>query len=1135
MVRLSVLMLYILSLFSLYGQEKQWLFANIDKESGLPNNYTVSFLRDSKGFLWVGTIEGLGRWDGYSFKLFKNISEDTTSLHDNIINGLYEDYDGKIWIAAGNYIDIYDPENESITHAYQLFNGKLTYPYESKWMLLKAKNGNYWYSNTSQGLYMYIPTNDSLIRVLEGYETYLPENSLRITSIGEDSKGNIWSVDNKGSLKRIDPRTLKASEVFKIKTTFDNFYRMYVDNDDDIWIYDKSNASGVMYINPEKEIYKQYSTTNNICKLNNDYITGIVQDEDGNIWVGTDHGGINLIKKDTWNIQYIKNNPLNNRSLCQDVITAIYKDYDGFIWIGSFKQGFGYYHKNLFKFDHYLIKLNNNAKPGYNDIDNFAEDKNGNLWIGTNGGGLIFFNRENNSFKQYINNPNDPSSLSADIIIGLISDSRDHVWAGTYFGGLNYYDGSRFHHFRANTNNPEAITDDRIWDICEDSDGMLWIATLLGGVNVLNPETGRVTEVHRWDNDTGIRSNVIFSIIEDHSGNMWFATVDGLRMFNKRTRQFTYYYHDPLNPVSLSKDFVYDVFEDSRGWIWVATNDGLSLLNEDYQTFTVFRKNNGLPTNRILTILEDNNDDIWLGTSNGLCNVKIARNNDGEYSFSFISYNESDGLQGNEFNEKSAFRTSHGELLFGGSNGFNFFKPDDIYIKNTESNIVFTDFQIFNKSIQVGDTINNRQILTKSITQTDKIVLLKRENVFSIEFSNLNYFHPERQKYKYKLENFNNTWLETDSKTRKITYTNLNAGEYTFRVKVTNNDGSWSNKEANIKILILPPWYETLYFKIILGIFILGLTTGFYLYRVKRYLKQQKFLEKKVEERTFELSKANLLLTERKNQISRQNEELNQHRNKLELLVESRTTDLEKALKRAEESDKLKTSFLANLSHEIRTPMNAIAGFSSLLKEEKLTADDKEFFSELIDKNIESLLLLINDILDISKIESNQLEIMKRPFNVTLLLEEIYRIYKPRETEDLIIAYIKNPSTEKLYINSDELRIKQVFQNLMDNAIKFTEKGYVHMGYEIIDKTIRFYVKDTGIGILRKDHDKIFKPFTKIEDSKSKIYRGAGLGLSISKSIIKLLDGEIDFFSEINKGTTFYFTLPLDIALSSTK
>jgi signal transduction histidine kinase/ligand-binding sensor domain-containing protein/CheY-like chemotaxis protein len=1129
--KIGLALMFLMSTQWLSSQDKQYLFTNTDISGGLSHNHVQCFLKDRMGFLWAGTFEGLNRFDGYSFKIFKNTPGDSTSLKDNLITRLFEDPKGKIWIASGQYLQVYDPEKETFVRRESLFDGRIPVPVGSTWQAAYDVRGDLIYANSVSGIYKYVVASDTVLKI----NTAHPYSDSTITWMEPDPSGNIWVSFMNSHIYRIDGQNFAFTDSVKLPAGPNNRLGFYIDDDNDLWIYNLTISAGVFFYDSRTHSVENFSTGSSRCRLNNNTITGIVQDNEGNIWIGTDHGGINIIRKKDFSVRYLVNDPYNPRSIPDNTIVSLYKDYQGFIWLGSFKNGMAYYHKDLFVFDYYKIQLENSKLQDNNDIDNFVEDRNGNVWIGTNGGGLIYFDRKNNTYRQYVNDPADPSSISANIIIGLYYDNRDRLWVGTYFGGLDQWDGKKFTHFKNNPSDPASLSDDRVWDICEDNDGMLWIATLLGGVNVFDPVKKRVIACYRSANDTTLRSNSVFSVIQGKNNTMWFATVDGLRSYNRTTGKFTYYNHDDKDPRSLSKNYVLDVFEDSRGFIWAATNDGLNRLDPATGKFDIFRMEQGLPGNLIVSITEDNDHNLWMSTSSGLSKLTLSQVKDSS-QFVFKNFDVFDGLQSNEFNEKAIMKTRGGELFFGGPNGFNIIDPKNIIAHNIQSDIVFTDFLIFNKSVDIKKTSEGISLLEKAMPYTREIRLKHNENVFTIEFSNLNFNHPERRKYMYRMDNFKDEWYIVDSRERRVTYTNLNAGKYLFRVRSTNNDGTWNEKEAQLSIIVRPPWWNTLLIKMLGILFLASVIIGYYYFRLRRLNRQKKQLEKKVNERTLEIYEANTQLEEQQREVMVQNLELEKHQNNLEQLVLGRTVELEEALMKAKESDRLKSAFLANMSHEIRTPMNAIVGFSSLLDDKDITPKERKEFIELIHANSESLLMLINDILDLSLIEGNQLVVRSEPFRLNDMVDQIVSYFKMRNRNSGFEFRVNHSLLEEdLVLLSDKFRLKQILSNFISNACKFTTSGIVEFGSARNNNRLQLYVRDTGIGISKENIPYLFERFRKLGEESTATVRGAGLGLAISKRLADLLGGAIEVQSEPGKGSVFIFSIPFDLVATQTR
>ncbi|MBN2742591.1 MAG: hypothetical protein JXR39_01725 [Marinilabiliaceae bacterium] len=1103
-----------------WSQSSGFQFNSLDKEDGLAGNNTRCFLKDSKGFIWIGTAEGLSRYDGYTFKNYTHNLSDSSSLRDNNINAIAEAPDGRFWITAGDYFEIFDPRTDRFDHSQTLFDEQLQIPLVSRTAFATDDAGNIWIGNTSIGLFRYHQQR----KIVEKISTATPGHvhpTDTITAIKADTDGNIWVCDYRGQVLCFSPNGVIVKQV-QIPQLPNNFPQLFIDHQNTIWIYDMNSNYGLLRYLPSTGGLSMVSHESTKGRLQSNIVTSVIDVNDENIWVGTDHGGIQVINKNTLHISHIKSHPHRKRSLCSNSVTNIYLDREGFIWIGSFKNGFSYYHPALFNFNLYQINLDHSSCDALNDVDNFAEDASGNLWIGTNGSGLVYYNRKNDTFTQYKHDPNNVNSLSNDIVIGMHMDRRGRLWAGTYMGGLVCYDQGRFTRFLNNPDKPLSLSDNRVWDICEDRDGMLWVSTLQGGITIIDPHKNAVVKVIKGL-DSPLRSYVVFDINKGRLGELWIATVDGLRMYNPDKDAWQYY--DQQSSIKLSHNTVRTSIEDHSGLIWIATADGLNLLDRATGNITVLRTDDGLPSNNILTLLEDNQGRIWMSTTHGISMAERKNINNIDHVH-FTNFDDKDGLQGKVFNEKSAFKTRQGEMIFGGSQGFNIFDPDKVALQNLHANTEITDFQVFNQSITPAIAIDGHIFSDQTIAYTSVVELEHQFNLFSIEFASLNFFFPERRKYQYLLEGFQNDWLTTESSNRRITYTNLNPGLYTFKVKSTNTDGSWNDTYSSLQIKILPPWWDTLLFKILAVSAVLALMIVAYYARFYSIQHQKRKLEQQVTERTRQLNDLNRELTIQQAEISLQNRELTDHRTHLEEMVEKRTAELEKALLKAESADRLKSAFLANMSHEIRTPMNAIFGFSALLRDSEITPEENNRFIDIIQSSCDTLLVIINDILDISKIEANQLEINKRKSNIHDIFREMENYYALQTANEVKIICDINHHATNHEINTDPIRLHQIIVNLINNAIKFTHQGEIHYGYIDQGDILRFYVSDTGIGIDPKNFNDIFKEFNKLEPTNTKFYKGAGLGLSIAKKLTELLGGHIWLESTPGVGSTFYFTLP---------
>lgn len=705
--------------------------------------------------------------------------------------------------------------------------------------------------------------------------------------------------------------------------------------------------------------------------------------------------------------------------------------------------------------------------------------------MGTNGGGLLYYDRSSGRYTQFLHDPLDPNSVSSNVIVSLHLDHAQKLWIGSYFGGLSVYDGTTFTHYRHDPANPHSLADNRVWSIFEDSQKILWVGTLAGGLDRFDRHTG-IFHHYPANAPNSIHTNYVSTITEDREGNLWVGTGFGIEVLDRKSGRFTHYVNSGANPSGLSSNSITSIMEDSRGFMWVGTHEGLNIFDKRTKTFQVFREEDGLPTNMVRTILEDDQHTFWLGTTNGLSRVRATLNpQNGKYELAFKNYDESDGLQGNGFNEFAAYKTRQGELIFAGANGFNIFQPTAISVNKHPPGLVFTDFQIFNKSVGVGELHNGRAILTNTINETQEIVLKPGENMFSLEFAALSYFQPEKNKYAYLLEGFNEEWLTTDSRLRKATYTNLDPGEYTFRVKASNNDNIWNEEGISLKITVLPPFWKT--------------RTAFFLYVC--LVAGMLFLARR-------LTLARARLTFR----------LEQER--------------QEALRR-QELDKMKIKFFTNVSHEFRTPLTLIlTPLDKILKNTDDPAQQNQFL--LIQRNARRLLNLVNQLLDFRKMEVQEFSLnLAREDIVKFMREVTYSFSDLSEKKHIQFSFQTGLDALETFFDQDKL--EKIMFNLLSNAFKFTPGGgEVAVELNLLEQEqgadrpwLEIKVKDTGIGIPEEQHGKIFERFFQNEVPGTMVNQGSGIGLAITKEFVKLHGGSVAVESEPGEGSCFTVLLPV--------
>ncbi|QMU26744.1 hybrid sensor histidine kinase/response regulator transcription factor [Adhaeribacter radiodurans] len=1068
----------------LSAQPDQYKFIRIDNDKGLSNNQINCILEDNQGFMWFGTMTGLNRYDGNAFKTFRHDVRHATSLRDNYINAIYAGPEEKLWVVTRGGLTIYDPLTESFFPSTTRWLQKYALPDSGITKVVKDKIGDYWFVHATKGLFKYSPQT----KVTQNLTESLHAGS--VSDFVQDKSNDYWLIYRDGTLEKRSGKNwqvlFRNRHLGQQQVANRQGFHLFADNSNDLWIYQEDVPAGIFCFNSTTKVFQHYHRDSEKFKLNNDLVRSVIQNSDGKIWVGTDHGGVNIIDKKNNTIAYLLQNSDDESSISQNSIYSLYRNKANIIWVGTYKSGLSYYHPNNIKFPVYRYQATNPNSLPYNDINRLVEDARGNIYMGTNGGGLLYFDRKNNRFQQFQHDPKNSNSLSNNVIVGLYLDKKQNLWIGTYYGGLDKFDGKTFTHYQHNPKDPNSISDDRVWEIFEDSRNNLWVGTLGGGLELLDRKNETFRH-YRMGQPKSVHSDFISSIIEDKAGNLWIGTAYGVDKLDRKTGEFIHYVNSNHSATGLSNNNIITVMEDSRGLIWMGTNEGLNIFDKKKNAFRSFRKEDGLPDNSIQGIVEDNQHTVWLATQNGISNVTVKQNSAAtSFTLHFKNYDVSDGLQEKAFNNNAFLKTRSGDLLFGGSNGFNIFHPGKLEVNKRIPPVVLTDFQIFNQFVEAGDSLNGRVLLTKNINEVKEITLRHHENMFSIAFAALNFLQPEKNKYAYKLEGFNDQWLSVDNQVRKATFTNLDPGTYIFRVKASNNDGLWNATGAALRITILPPFWKT---NLAFAFYILLFLAALWLAR-KIVQTQERLKYKLVQER--------------------------------------------EEAQRRQELDTLKIRFFTNISHEFRTPLTLILSpLEKMLKE--ATADGNKITQlKLIYRNARRLLNLVNQLLDFRKMEVQEIVLHPSQIDVIPFIREIAFSFSDI-SENKNIQFTFQTGMEHLVTNIDQDKMEKILFNLLSNAFKFTpEGGKVSVEVSVADfnndpdrKNLVIQVKDTGIGIPPEDQENVFKRFFQSDIPGSMVNQGSGIGLAITKEFVKLHQGEITIQSAPGAGTCFTIMLPV--------
>jgi signal transduction histidine kinase/ligand-binding sensor domain-containing protein len=1134
-----------------HSQIKELRFTAITTEQGLSSNIINCIAQDNNGFMWFGTAEGLNRYNGYTNKIFKKDLYDSTSLSDNIIYDIFIDNSNNSWIATHNGLNLYNPDKLNFTHI----------PFPSEWSQyysdnriskIRQNSNNELYVSAEAGYLFHVNRNKTLVRDNHDFR------SIKTFIIDKQDRfwiGGIFGLYcydiNSGDVKHYNSFTYKDQkfDLTEINTIFED--------GDTIWV---GTVKGrILYI--LKQDMKVRTFEHDLKDAY--FIYDIFKSSNNLIYISTT-SGLHIYDKKRNHLVSYTYEASNLEGISGIGITKVFEDRQKNLWVGTYQGGI-----NFAVAEKAFVNYNRFSKEMKLDIANInaiCEDSKGNLWLGSFDLGINVINPKTGERKMYFNTTTSSKTPNYGTVHTIFEDSKKNIWIGTYLGYLQKFDPHtgvfKTYRFPAADPNPTFMQDVR--SIAEDKDGNLWIVSHGHGLVKFNPETGKIKVFKRSGDDhlTSLADDWAYQVVIDHQGMIWIATPSGLSQLNPLTEHFRSYYNNPEDSTTLGNNFINTIYEDSYFNLWIGTSYGLDMFNRNTRKFVHFYEKDGLPNSQIKSIVEYYPGNLWIGTGKGLSNLKYKQDaSSGNITATFRNYDRFDNLQDNLYWKSAAIKTKEGKLIFGGEKGIVVFDPTEIKNNTWVPNVFITDFKLFNKAINIGEYDS---ILKKDILFTKEITLKYSQNYFTFEFAAINYVGKQKCQYKYKMVGVDKDWNITDN--LEATYTNLDPGNYVFTVTASNSDGNWNEKGVSLEVKILPPFWKIWWFRILLFLVVVLLIFSMYYFKTKILRERNVALEQRVTERTQKLSELNneLIdknekiiaqnseihikneeintqkehLEEQKNKVEKAYEELSLYRNKLEKLVEERTKELMVAKEKAEESDKLKTSFLSNLSHEVRTPLNSIVGFSNIVFDEDLTHEEKIGYKKLVEESCFSLLSVINDIIDYSKIEAGDIQLDMHDLSVQQIisgLDDIFHFehtkqnfYKPKNLEFKLNV---SDEAKQMLVHTDEQRLKQILTNLISNAIKFTMEGYVEFGCQFLNnnQTVEFYLKDTGIGIKREDHEIIFQRFRKIENDSLDLFRGTGIGLSIVKQLVHVLGGQIRLESEINHGSTFYISLPTKI------
>jgi ligand-binding sensor domain-containing protein/serine phosphatase RsbU (regulator of sigma subunit) len=793
-------------------------FDRLSLEQGLSQSIIEQIVQDQKGFMWFATEDGLNRFDGYRFSVFKNVPGDPNSLSYNELKALYEDRAGILWVGIfESGLNSFDPATEKVVRYRHDDDDPASLAGDTVRCILEDRSGRLWIGTQDGGL-------DRLDRETGEFSHHFlggaPPTSAGfddIRVIFQDRDGVLWIGTNGGGLVRFDPDSGVSTRYLSDlqdphSLSDDRVFAILEDHTGTLWI--GTYGGGLEILDRATGRFTHHrSDPEDPTAISHDLIKALFEDHEGTLWIGTDGGGLNRLDRESGVFVAHRHDPTDLYSLSADRIYAVHQDRSQVLWVGTYGGGLSKVDISRKRFHRYRNDPNDPNSLDHNIVWSFFEDREGILWIGTDSGGLNRLDRRTGRWRHYLHQPGDPSSLSHNTVRSVVGDRDGALWIGTNGGGVNRLDPKtgRMTHYRHDPDNPNSLSHDELRSIYQDRSGALWFGTFGAGLDRFDPATGTFTNYrHDPEDETSISHNFIRFTFEDSKGALWVGTQGGgLNRFDRETGVFTHYRHDPADPSSISTDHVFAALEGWDGILWFGTfGGGVNQFDRQTGSFRRYRVQDGLAADSVYAMLEDDNGMLWISTTMGLSRFDPLTD-------IFRSYDVRDGLQSNEFNGGSAYLSPRGEMFFGGINGFNSFYPDEIAVNEVVPSIAITDFQLFNHSVAVGEEIDGRIPLERPITYSQEIELSYKDNVFALEFAALHFSAPGKNKYRYRMAGFSNAWIEVGADRRFATFTGLVPGEYLFSVRGANRDGVWNNQGASLRIIVTPPFWATWWFRLL--------------------------------------------------------------------------------------------------------------------------------------------------------------------------------------------------------------------------------------------------------------------------------------------------------------------------------
>ena len=1049
--KITALLLLLCTTGVSYAYSEAWRqinFSYISINDGLSQSTVFSIAQDKLGNMWFATYDGVNKYDGYAFTVYQHDENDPNSIANDIARIVMTDSKGRVWIGTRDGLSYYDENKDKFQNFSYEKNGK-----RLQVNGIVEVSADLLLVSTSEGLTMFdIPASQfvddacsTTMRRIIASSLYRHGEQIYIGTRGDGLY--CYSIPQK-RLEKLTyiPNSRQIQSILQQSPTR-------------IWV--ATEGSGLFLINPKTQEVKVYKhSPSNPKSISSNYIRSLALDAQNRLWIGT-FSDLNIYHEGNDSFMSYSSDPVEKGSLSQRSVRSIFMDSQGGMWLGTYFGGLNYYHpiRNRFK-NIERIPFKNSLSD--NVVSCIVEDRQKNLWIGTNDGGLNLYNPENRHFIHYAlqENQREEGFGSNNIKSVYVDDTRGLVYIGAHAGGLSilHRNSGRIENFNQRNS---RLVNENVYSILPDKDNTFLLGTLSALVH-FNPEQRSFTTISRESNGTPVTFQKITTLFRDSQKRLWVGSEEGISVFRQHGTEIE---RIPLLPASaITKSFINYIYEAANGLIWVGTREGAYCFNEKNKQIKRYTTANGLPNNVVYGILEDSYGRLWMSTNQGISCFNPSTDK-------FRNFTEADGLQSNQFNTSSCYRTSNGQMFFGGINGLTTFRPELLQDNPYTPPVVITKLELFNKVVRPDDETG---ILTKNISNTESITLKSWQTAFSLEFVVSNYISGKHNTFAYKLDGYDKEWYYLTNK-RTVSYSNLPQGTYRFMVKAANNDGKWNSTPTILEIVVLPVWYKTWWAVLLFFATFIGFITF-----VFRFFWLRKSMEAKLE-------------------MERRDKE---HR---------------------EEINQMKMRFFINISHELRTPLTLIL---APLQEVISKINDRWARNQLeyIQRNANRLLHLVNQLMDYRRAELGVFELKVKKANADRLIRENF-LYYDKLARHKEISYTFHSELEDKEEIFDPHYLELIINNLLSNAFKYTDNGKsITVTLKEENNWLVLQVSDTGIGIPMNKQGKIFERFYQVESQ----HIGSGIGLSLVQRLVELHHGHIELESEEGKGSTFFVYLPQD-------